>query len=134
MSALALYWKPLSRPTNHATGHAAHLREASLLQDLRGGDTAVAAPADCNDFSRGIQFMQSSREVPQRNMNCTWDISLTQLIWITDINDHCSSLLLRPRFFRCYFYNGWPTKKIAKHYLPFLLFIYRLLLRFITFV
>jgi hypothetical protein len=97
MSVSALYWKPLSRPTDHATGHAAHVRETSLLQELYGGDAAVSAPADDDDFFRRIELFHSRGEASQRNMNCTRDIPLSQFVWLTHINDHCSSLLLHPR-------------------------------------
>jgi hypothetical protein len=100
MIALALYWKPLSRPTDHATGQAAHLRETSLLQELHGSDAAVSAPADDDDVFRGIELFHSWGEAPQWNMNCTWDIPLSQFVWLTHINDHCSSLLLRSRLLR----------------------------------
>ena len=64
MSALALHWKPLSCPTDHATGHAAYLCETSLLQELHGGDAAVSAPADDDDFFRGIELFHSRGEAP----------------------------------------------------------------------
>jgi hypothetical protein len=115
-----LYWKPLSRPTDHATCHTAHLRESSLLHDLRSRETAVPTPADDDDFLRGIKFFHTPGEAPQGNMDCTWDIPLSQFIWLTDINDYRSSFLLRPRFLRCHFYDCWFTKKITKHSLPFL--------------
>ena len=57
MCVLALHWKPLSCPTDHATGHTAHLRETSLLQELHGGETAVSAPADDDDFFRGVGIL-----------------------------------------------------------------------------
>ena len=113
MSTLALYWKPLSRPTDHASGHAAHLRETSLLQELHGGDAAISAPANDDDFFRGIELFQSPGEAPQGNVDCTCDIPLTQFIWLTHINDHYSSFLLCSRFLRCYLCNGWFTKKIG---------------------
>jgi len=74
MSALPLYWKPLSRPTDHATGHAVYLCETSLLHELRGGDAAVSAPAYDDDFFQGIELFHSRGEAPQWNMNCTWDV------------------------------------------------------------
>jgi hypothetical protein len=113
-----LYWKPLARPTDHATGHAAHLRETSLLRDLHGGDATVSAPADDDDFFRGIKLFHSPGEAPQGNMNCTWDIPLSQFIGLNHINDHCSSFLLRSRFLRCYLCNGWFTKKLRNTLYP----------------
>jgi hypothetical protein len=70
MSASTLYWKPLSRPTDHTTGHAAYMLETSLLQDLHGGDAAVSAPADDDDFFRGIElFHARGKEVDERKRN-----------------------------------------------------------------
>ncbi len=55
-SASALYWKPLSRPTDHPTSHAAYLRESSLLQEPHGGDAAVSAPADEGEYELHLGY------------------------------------------------------------------------------
>ena len=62
MSASTLYWKPLSRPTDHATGHAAHVRETSLLQELYGGDAAVSALQTTTiSFEESSSFIRGKR-------------------------------------------------------------------------
>ncbi len=50
-------------------------------------------------------------------MDCARDMPLLPFIRFTDINDHRPRLLLRPRFLRCRFSNGWLAKKMAKDYL-----------------